>query len=227
MSKDRIFKNQFIKPVEKTGKYTILAACVTLFFPGTYLWLFHGFFPPAGPLIRSLIGIWSFAIVFSIVEPIIYFSLIGFGGTYMSFLSGNLINLRLPISITAQQVVGTREGTPEAEIVSTLGVAGSLIASQCVLTIGVLFFLPILRNIDTTTSSVSFALDHVLPALFGALCSMFLFRSLKLGIVPIAVGIVAALFHPNLPFSYVIGPLVVVSVAAARFMYNRGWIEGE
>jgi len=227
MLKQKIFQERFIKPVEKTGKYTLLAACVCLFIPGTYLWFFHGLVPPAGALMRSLIGIWSFAIVFSIVEPVIYFSLIGFGGTYMSFLSGNLLNLRFPISVTAQQVVGTSEGSPEAEIVSTLGVAGSLIASQVVLTAGVLFFLPFLGKIDTAGTSFSIALDHVLPALFGALGGMFLFKSLKLGIVPIAAGIIIALISKRLPFSYIIAPMVVLSVLSARFMYKRGWVKAE
>ncbi len=227
-TKDHIFNEYFIKPVERTGKLTILAAVVCLFIPGLYLWFFHGLFPPTGALIRSLIGIWSFAIVFSIVEPIIYFSLIGFGGTYMSFLSGNLLNLRLPISITAQQVAGTKEGTPEAEIVSTLGVAGSLLASQVVLTAGVLFFLPFVGRLDAEGTAMAAALDQVLPALFGALGGMFLFRSVKLGIAPLVVGFVVALLNKSLPFSYVIAPLVVVSILSARFMYKRGWLgEGD
>ena len=93
----------------------------------------------------------------------------------MSFLSGNLLNLRFPISVTAQEVVGTKEGSPEGEIVSTLGVAGSLLASQVVLTIGVLAFRPFLSNLDAAGSSVSAALDYVLPALMarsrGCFCS--------------------------------------------------------
>jgi len=227
-TKQHIFNERFIRPVERTGKYTILTAVVCLFIPGLYLWFFHGLFPPTVPLIRSLVGIWSFAIVFSIVEPIIYFSLIGFGGTYMAFLSGNLLNLRLPISITAQQVAGTTEGTPEAEIVSTLGVAGSLIASQVVLTAGVLFFLPFAGRIDQEGTATAAALDQVLPALFGALGGMFIFRSVKLGIVPVAVGVVVAILNRSLPFSYVIAPLVAVSIVSARFMYKKGWLgEGD
>ena len=227
MLKDELFKERFLVPVEKTGRNTILSAVCALFLPGLYLWFFHGLFPPLGPLVRSLMGIWSFAIVFSIVEPVIYFSLMGFGGTYMAFLSGNLINLRFPISVTVQQVVGTKEGSPEAEIVSTLGVAGSLIASQVVLTVGVFFFQPFLGRLNAEGSAVTLAFDHVLPALFGALMGMFLFKNVRLGIVPVAVGIGIALFNRNLPFSYVIAPMVVISVMAARFMYAHGWVKSE
>lgn len=220
-----IYRDRFLRPVETTGKYTLLAAVGCLFLPGLYLLVFHGLFPPAGALIRSLIGIWSFAIVFSILEPIIYFSLIGFGGTYMSFLSGNLLNLRFPISVTVQEVVGTKEGSPESEIVSTLGIAGSLLASQLVLTVGVLIFRPLISDLNAAGSSISVALDFVLPSLYGALAAMFLFKNLRLGIVPIAVGIVVALMNRSLPTSYVIAPMVVVSVTSARFMYKRGWLK--
>ena len=222
-SKQALLNKYFIAPVEKTGKYTILVAAACLFLPGLYLWLFHGLFPPLNSLIEALIGVWSFAIVFSIVEPIIYFSLIGLGGTYMSFLTGNLVNLRLPISITAQQVVGTTEGSPEAEIVSTLGVAGSLFASQLVLTLGVLIFMPVITKLNQAGTSVTAALNHVLPSLLGAVAGMFIFRSAKLGIVPVSVGIIVAFMFPKLPSSYAILPLVVISVLSARYMYNKGW----
>ena len=224
-SKQNVFHHYFLAPVEKTGKYTILVACACLFIPGIYLWLFHNLFPPFSAFVEALIGIWSFAIVFSIVEPIIYFSLIGFGGTYMSFLTGNLVNLRLPISITAQQVVGTTEGSPEAEIVSTLGVAGSLFASQLVLTLGVLLFLPFIGKLNSAGTSVSAALNHVLPALLGAVAGMFIFKNAQLGIVPVALGVIVAFNFPTLPSSYAILPLVIISVLSARYMYKKGWVK--
>lgn len=223
--KDILFQKNFVGPVEETGRYTLLAAVACLFVPGLYLLIFHGLFPPTGPLIRSLIGIWSFAIVFSIVEPIIYFSLMGLGGTYMAFLSGNLLNLRFPIAVTTQEVVGTKEGSPEGEIISTIGVAGSLLASQVVLTVGVLIFRPFLGGLDEAGTPAAVALDHVLPALFGALAGMFLFKSMKLGIVPIAAGVVVALFNRSIPFSYIIAPMVALSVVSARIMYKKGWVK--
>ena len=224
-TKQKLFQDVFYRPVERTGKITVLIAVICLFIPGLYLRIFYGLFPPLGALVRALIGIWSFAIVFSIVEPIIYFSLIGFGGTYMSFLSGNLVNLRLPISITAQQVVGTDEGSPEAEIVSTLGVAGSLIACQLVLTVGVILFMPFLGRLNTPGTSFAAALGHVLPALLGALGGMFIFKNAKLGIVPVVLGIIIAFRFRTIPTSYAILPLVIISVLAARVMYKKGWVK--
>ncbi|MBU2552469.1 MAG: hypothetical protein KKB20_28920 [Proteobacteria bacterium] len=225
--KTEIFEERFIRPVGVTGRYTILAAVVCLFLPGLYLYFFHGLFPPLEPLIRALIAVWAFMIVMGVIEPIVYYPILGYGGTFMSFLVGNILNLRVPVSATAQAVAGTREGSPEAEIVSTLGIAGSIIANEAVLIIGVILFLPFIGEVQGSGTAMAVALDQVLPALFGALGAMMLVRNYKLGLVPIGMGLVIALIKDDLPFSVTIPPMVLVSVLSARFMYKKGWVKGD
>jgi hypothetical protein len=227
--KDQIFKDSFITPVERIGKYTLLVATACLFAPGLYLYFFHGLLPPFGAIIGGAVAVWSFMVVMAVIEPIVYYPILGFGGTYMSFLVGNVLNLRVPVSATAQQVVGTKEGTPEAEIVSTIGIAGSVIGSQLVMIIGVLAFLPLIGQIQESTAptAMKIALDQVLPALFGALGGVFLFRVPLLGIVPLGLGFIIALINPKLPYSIVIPPTVILSIIAARIMYKKKWVKGE
>lgn len=225
--RDDLFKDSFMKPVERTGKYTILAAVVCMLLPGISLYVCYGLAPIFVPLIRSLVAVWSFMAVMAILEPIVYYPILGFGGTYMSFLVGNILNLRVPVSATAQQVIGTKEGSPEAEIVSTLGIAGSLVASELVMIIGVFVFLPIIDRIQGSGMAVEVALNQVLPALFGALGGIFLFRAPKLGIVPLILAFVIAFLKNDLPFSVVIPPMVVVSIITARIFYKKKWLKGE
>ena len=228
---EQIFQERFVVPVQRTGRRTILVAVVCLFLPGLYLYLFYGLSPAFGPLFKGLIVVWSFMIVMGLLEPIVYYPILGLGGTYMSFLAGNILNLRVPVSATAQQVVGTEEGTPEAEIVSTLGIAGSLIASEIVMIGGILLLLPLIGNIQGSGGAVEVALDQVLPALFGALGGIFLFKVPKLGIVPLGIGFAIAFLGmktgKDIPSSIVIPPLVVLSIVAARIMYKKGWVKGE
>ena len=42
--KNTIFQTEFLKPVQKTGKATVLLAMVCMMFPGLYLMFFHGIF---------------------------------------------------------------------------------------------------------------------------------------------------------------------------------------
>jgi hypothetical protein len=226
-SNAQVFQERFLVPVQNTGRLTIFLAIICLFIPGLYLYLFHGLIPPAGAVFRGLIAVWSFMAVMAVLEPIVYYPILGFGGTYMSFLVGNVLNLRVPVSATAQQVAGTKEGTSEAEIASTLGIAGSLIASEFVMVVGVLAFLPFIGKIQGSGMAIEVALDQVLPALFGALGGIFLFRVPKLGIVPLGLGILIALFKSDLPYSIVIPPMVILSIVAARIMYKKKWVKGE
>ena len=240
-NKEQIFQERFLNPVKKAGMATIIIAMFCLFLPGLYLFFFHGLAPPLGPFIKALIAVWSFMVIMGILEPIVYYPILGFGGTYMSFLVGNILNLRVPVSATAQQVVGTEEGSPEAEVVSTIGIAGSIIASELVMIVGILAFLPLISKISAATLAaenpevqvslgllaVGIALDQVLPALFGALGGVFLFRVPKLGIVPLGLGFIIAFLKSDLPYSIVIPPMVILSIVAARIMYKKGWVKGE
>jgi hypothetical protein len=226
-TKNKLFQENFIAPVQKAGRNTLLMASVCLFLPGLYLYFFHGLIPPFDVIMRSIIAVWSFMVVMAVIEPIVYYPILGLGGTYMSFLVGNVLNLRVPVSATVQQVVGTSEGSPEAEIVSTLGIAGSLFASITVMVAGILAFLPLLGKIQGSGSAVGVGLDQVLPALFGALGGIFLFRVPKLGIVPLILGLGIALFKKDLSYSIVIPPMVIISILSARIMYKKKWVKGE
>jgi hypothetical protein len=226
-NKNQIFQTRFVAPVKNVGMITMIIGAVCLFVPGLYLYIFHGLIPPFWKMLSAIVAVWSFMAIMAVVEPIVYYPVLGFGGTYMSFLVGNVLNLRVPVSATAQQVVGTKEGTPEAEIVSTLGIAGSVIGSQLVMIVGVLAFLPFITALEGTGSAMKVALDQVLPALFGALGGVFLFKVPKLGIVPLGLGLIIALINPNLVFSIVIPPMVIISIIAARIMYKKKWVKGE
>ena len=227
MDKEQLYQERFIKPVERTGKYTILAAIFCMFLPGIVLYMVCGLAPDFGPLVRALIVVWSFMAVMGILEPIVYYPILGFAGTYMSFLVGNIMNLRVPVSATAQQVVGVKEGSPEAELVSTLAIAGSLLASELIMILGVFILLPVIGRIQGSGMAVEVALNQVLPALFGALAGIFLLRSPKLGMVPLVLAFAIAFTENDLPYSIVIPPMVVVSVIAARIMYQKKWVKGE
>ncbi|MCP4752201.1 MAG: hypothetical protein GY866_14990 [Proteobacteria bacterium] len=222
--KDLKFKELFLIPVEKVGRYTMLVAMLLMQLPGLYLLFFHGLAPPLAPLIKGVLAVWSFGVIISVIEPVVYYPILGFGGTYMSFLVGNILNLRVPVSATSQQVVGTKEGTPEAEIVSTLGIAGSLVASQLVMIVGVLVFLPFINKIQGSGGAVEEALNQVLPALFGGLGGAFILRTPKLAVVPLGIAFIIAFLKNDLPISLVIPPMVVISIVSARLMYKKGWV---
>ena len=101
-------------------------------------------------------------------------------GTYMSFLSGNIGNLRLPVAAAAQEAANVEPGTEQGTIISTIGVAISIIVNVLVLTIGVILGASVLSKLP---QSVVTALNNILPALFGAMFGQQFISNPKIGIV--------------------------------------------
>lgn len=180
------YEEVFTKPVIAAGRWTLLISIPFSFFPVIYLWLRYGAIPPLGAiltgwfLIASIYGAWYF------VEPISYFPVLGMTGTYMSFLSGNIANMRVPCAAVAQEVLEVEPGSKKAELVATLGIAGSIITNLIVVTIAAVAGNAI---IGVFPSIVVEAFDYVLPAIFGALFVMFSLKYPVFGVFAISVGL--------------------------------------
>ena len=49
----------------------------------------------------------------SVVEYLVYTPMLGAGGGYLAFITGNLINMKIPCAMTAREIAGTTAGTSE------------------------------------------------------------------------------------------------------------------
>lgn len=208
----------FTKKIKKTGMWTLLLAIPLCLLPGLYIWIRYGAIPPiktiftAWFMIASIYGVEYFA------TPISYFPILGMSGTYMSFLSGNIANVRVPCAVVAQDVVGVKAGTNEGELVATLGIAGSIITNLIVVTIAafagnalISYFPPIVVD----------AFDYVLPAIFGALFSLFAVKYPKYGFFGMAISGFLVLVVGVLP-TWLVVPLCSFStIGFAIYSYKN------
>ena len=80
----------------------------------------------------------------SLVEFLIYAPMLGVGGSYISFITGNVTNMKIPVAMNAREIAGTQVGTPENEIISTLSTATSAIVTTLVIAVGVVLMVPLL-----------------------------------------------------------------------------------
>lgn len=120
-----------------------------------------------------------------VVEFLVYAPMLGSGASYLAFLTGNLINLKIPCAVNAREICGTQVGTPENDIVSTLSVATSSLVTTAVLALGVLCLVPLTPVLQNPALQPAF--NNVIPALFGALAFKYFYRNLKVAVVPLAV----------------------------------------
>lgn len=119
----------------------------------------------------------------SIVEFLIYTPMLGVGGSYLSFITGNVTNMRIPCAMNAAEIAKTRPGTAEHEIISTLAVSTSAITTTVVVLVGVVLLTPLQPVLSSPLLRPAF--DYVVPALFGAMGLKYFSKSLKLSVLPV------------------------------------------
>lgn len=211
------YDKSFTKPIIRYGSFTNLIAIPLCFIPAIYLWIANGAFPGWNNILTGWMYTASMFAIYSIVEPICYFPILGLPGTYMSFLSGNIGNMRVPSAVIAQESIGVEPGTKKAELIATLGIAGSIFTNIIVITIAAIggqallsFFPPV----------VIMAFKYVSSAIFGAMFAMFASKNLKYGTFALVI-VMAMLLSKSLPV-YLMIPIAVFSTAAfGIFDYNK------
>ena len=158
----------------------------------------------------------------SIVEVISYAPLLGTGGTYLAFITGNLSNLKIPCAMNAREIAKTQIGTKENEIVSTISVATSAIVTTVTIIIGVILIIPLTPVLENPVLLPAF--KTVVPALFGALGFKYVSQYPMVSIAPVLLAIILFLLVPGLTNS--IGIMVVafavIAILWGLLLYKKG-----
>ena len=152
--------------------------------------------PDLGAVAKGFISVGLVWTVSSIVEFLVYTPMLGAGGGYLAFITGNLINMKIPCAMNAREIAGTKAGTPENEIISTLSIASSSLVTIVVLALGVLMLVPLQPILQSSTLAPAF--DNVVPALFGAMAYQYYRKDLKLALAPLVLMSALFIFMPAL-----------------------------
>lgn len=158
-----------------------------------------------------------------LIEVITYVPMLGAGGTYLSFVTGNISNLKLPVSLDAMEKAGVKSNSEEGEIISTISIATSSIVTTLIVILGVIMIVPLTPVLSSPALDPAFA--QMLPALFGGLGVVFVSKNWKLAIAPIVLMLILFVTIPALNAGTVgiMVPVgVVFTVIVARIMYKKG-----
>ena len=148
----------------------------------------------------------------AIVEVITYVPLLGPGGAYLSFVTGNITNLKLPCGLKAMEQAKVRANTEEGEVISTIAISISAITTTVIIAVGVLAFGATGSLQLLTEGSLAPAFEYVLPALFGALAAGYILKHWKVMIAPFVVGVLFLAFvDPTMGA----GTLMFITIVAA------------
>lgn len=210
---NQAYEETYRRNVVRAGRATNLIAIPLCFIPAIVLAVVYKAMPSLNDILTGWLYIASIYGIYSIVEPISYFPVLGTAGTYMSFLAGNIGNMRLPCSAIAQEAVGVEPGTKKAELVSTIGICGSIITNIIIVAIAAIGGAVIFNAMPL---GVRAAFKFVSTAIFAATFTMYALKKPILGLYAIVLGMILLNFLAFIP-TFVMIPLVVFSTVALGF----------
>lgn len=180
-----------------------------------------GAYPDLGATARGFLSVGLVWTVSSVAEFLIYTPMLGAGGGYLAFITGNLINMKIPCAVNARDIVGTKTGTAENEIISTLSIATSSLVTIVVLALGVALLVPLQPVLQSPVLQPAFA--NVVPALFGAMAYQYFRKNVQVAVAPLVVMSLLFMLVPSLTSStsFMIIPSGALAIGIAYSMYRK------
>ena len=223
------------------GRISSITAIAALMLVPIAISAHYNAWPEAGKLFNAMKVVIPVYWISGIAEVFTYAPMLGAGGTYLSFVTGNLYdlietltffvtgnitNLKLPCGLNAMENAGVRANSEEGEVISTIAIASSAITTTVILAVGVLAFRPVLPAL-TTNPNIAPAFKQVLPALFGALAATYFSKHWKISIFPIMVGVITLIFASTMGVGTLIFVTIIASLLGAFAMYKFGWLDSK
>ena len=157
------------------------------------------------------------------IETVTFVPMLGAGGSYLSFVTGNISNLKLPCAINALEQNEVSANSEEGELISTIAIATSSIVTTLIIIVGVVCIVPLTPILSSPVLEPAFA--QILPALFGGLGVAFVSKNWRIAVAPILLMLLLFIFVPALN-SGTVGIMVPVSalftIGTARILYKKG-----
>ena len=215
----------YIDKMHKYGRIWALVTCGAIMAFPFILSIIFGAWPDFFTFLKALYPI---AITFwtvGIIEVITYTPMLGVGGTYLGFVTGNLSSLKVPCALDSMDKAGVKADSEEGEVISTISIATSSIVTVAIIALGVALISVLMPVLESEVLAPAF--DNVLPALFGGLGVVYISRYFKIAILPICVMLLLFIFVPILD-SGTVGIMIpvsmVITLVFARYLYKRGRI---
>ncbi len=210
----------YIDKTHTQGKIWSVVALIVLFSVPVLICLHNGAWPKFTDVFNSnIISVLAIYWISAIVEVITYTPMLGAGGTYLSFVTGNITNLKLPCGLNAMNSAKVKANSEEGEVISTISIGVSAIVTTIIIAVGVLAFGDTVQELMAPGSALAPAFNNVTTALFGALFASYLGKYWKVTILPLLVGCILLYFVPGFGVGTLLFVTIIVSIAGV-FLLN-------
>lgn len=189
-TKDTFSMTDYHSKIHFWGRTTIWIALILSLFLPLYLSYGLGFHPGWQIILSGFAAYAGLVAVAWVMEPVMYFPILGVSGTYISFLTGNISNLVLPSAAAAQNAIGAEPGTEKGELTATLAIGAASIVNKLILIPIIIFGSFIIANLPESVENV---FPLILPAIFGAVLAQFAIKKPIYGLIGLSLGLIISL----------------------------------
>lgn len=223
-------RKTFAEEMILAGRIGILITLVLLFAVPTIFGIYYDAMPTFENIVLAS-GLFPMYLAIGISEVMIFTPLLG-SSTYITFITGNIMNLKVPVANNAQTLMNTTKGTEKSDVITTLAIGVSSMVTITILVIGVILISPLQPFMEQEV--IQNASDYVLPALFGALIigvmkpsgDYVVKNKMLAGAIPFVLLLIVNIFVFNTLTSS--GGIVIVvapiTIGIAYVLFRRGII---
>jgi hypothetical protein len=210
--------NKFNSSIKTLGYIFVTIALLCNFVPAVYASITTGVFPAIGDLLTLWVAAASAFGVGYFVQPISFFPMANMAGSFMCWIVGNVGEIRIPAATMAQNVTNAEQGTPKAQVISTVGIGGSIIVSVCMITLFTLIgasIMPLMPKV------VLKAFGFVLPCVLGAVYASLASKNIILGAIIMISSIAGKMLFPiiGIPGGLIMLLNIILAVIIARIYF--------
>ena len=222
MNEKELFFQDFNNSMHRLGRLTLIVMTALLVAVPFLYGSIKSVSPNLGGFLSGLAKVGLIYYPVAIVEFLVYTPMLGVGGSYLSFMTGNVTNMRIPCVMNAKDIAGTEAGTPEHEIISTIAVATSAITTTVVIVIGVICMVPLQPVLQSEVLLPAF--NNVVPALFGALGLKYFAKSPQIAILPLVLVSLLCIFVPSMisQSSLLMIPCGALALGIGYVLFKKG-----
>ena len=193
----------------------------------------YGCMPSFKMCLPGLIAILAIMGPSTVAEVASYTPILG-ASTYLTFVTGNVMNLKIPCILNAQRIANVEANTVEGDAISLIATAVSSAVTIIILMLGILllnFIRPVLSSPAVVTAS-----NYLLPALFGVMALGMLGNGngktkvknhLLPGLIPAVIAAVLTILGIGSTglAGFLIVVMIPITILCARILWKKGIVK--
>lgn len=203
--------------IHRLGRVSTLAAILLMFSVPLISTLYYGVDLNFATILAAAAQLCIVFIPTQLTEVLSFSTILGAGGTYLSFITGNVMNMKLPAAASGHKLANVEPHSDEGEVVSVLSIGMSSITTTVIIFLGMFLLTPFIKYLENPVLQPGF--NNIMPALLGTMILPYLLKHTKVAVVPLVLSVVAGILIPSAKYSsyqgYLLLAVMVVSVFAS------------